>query len=756
MKYKSKIFISTVCALLFVILFSVIIYYQDVLYNTLFSWQKFLTEYFGIGVSIVILWFCFFIGVIVSKRIWFRKASYWIASFPLVFFLLASSTYLDDVFHLIEKLQLYDYFVADISMGGIVGRQLVGNTNNSTVFPIIRIIGLGLCMVVVIFPRGSMTLVAKGTRVVMYLLLAFIKFVRDRKQIKSTDNMISGTENSKPVRIKLSQQENINQLHDFAEINEGIISKNTSSSTESNNLKQTKLDINLNKDLNLKKDNLYSGEIPSTDILETIVEKGISEKEIEETSKKIKTTLADFGIDIEIGEVQSGPTVTMYGIIPGWIIRQKKVASLDSNGKPILDDNGKKVFHMIEEKTRVKVDNIISREKDLALALKTPNIRLETPVMGKSLLGLEVPNSTPSIVSMKSMIECFAFQKVYNQQLGLPIVLGKNNSGEAEVMDLTKMPHLLIAGSTGSGKSVFINAVICCLLMSMSPEKLKLILIDPKRVELTPYSGVPHLVVPPVVETEKVVTVLKSVISEMLDRYRRMQEVQAKNIEAYNKKTGENMPYLVVAVDELADLMMTASFDVEQSICRLAQLGRATGIHLIVATQRPSVDVVTGLIKANFPTRASFGVTSHIDSRTILDTTGAEKLLGKGDMLYLGVDDSRPTRIQAVYVSDDEINEIVKFWENTQISEDGFSLQLLSDDSNSTDTEGSNLINGMSEDSLIEKAIIISRTDKRISTSLLQRKLRIGYPRAARLMDQLEEKGVIGPSDGVKSREVLL
>ena len=455
-------------------------------------------------------------------------------------------------------------------------------------------------------------------------------------------------------------------------------------------------------------------------------------------------------------QVQSGPTVTMYGIIPGWIIRQKKVPSLDSNGKPILDDNGKKVFHMIEEKTRVKVDNIISREKDLALALKTPNIRLETPVMGKSLLGLEVPNSTPSIVSMKSMIECFAFQKVYNQQLGLPIVLGKNNSGEAEVMDLTKMPHLLIAGSTGSGKSVFINAVICCLLMSMSPEKLKLILIDPKRVELTPYSGVPHLVVPPVVETEKVVTVLKSVISEMLDRYRRMQEVQAKNIEAYNKKTGENMPYLVVAVDELADLMMTASFDVEQSICRLAQLGRATVIHLIVATQRPSVDVVTGLIKANFPTRASFGVTSHIDSRTILDTTGAEKLLGKGDMLYLGVDDSRPTRIQAVYVSDDEINEIVKFWENTQISEDGFSFQLLSDDSNPTDTEGSNLINGMSEDSLIEKAIIISRTDKRISTSLLQRKLRIGYPRAARLMDQLEEKGIIGPSDGVKSREVLL
>ena len=575
-------------------------------------------------------------------------------------------------------------------------------------------------MVIIIFPRGSRTLVTKGAIVLAHVLLAFIKFVRDRKQIKSTGNTIINTEDSTPVRIKLSQEENIGQLHNFAEVNEGIISENPTTTMESNNLKQTKLDINLNKDLNRNKGNLYSGEIPSTDILDTIVEKGISEKEIEETSKKIKTTLADFGIDIEIGEVQSGPTVTMYGIVPGWIIKQKKVPSLDSSGNPILDSNGKKVLHTIEEKTRVKVDNIISREKDLALALKTPNIRLETPVMGKSLLGLEVPNSTPTIVSMKSMIECFTFQKVYNQQLGLPIVLGKNNSGEAQVMDLTKMPHLLIAGSTGSGKSVFINAVICCLLMSMSPEKLKLILIDPKRVELTPYSGVPHLAVPPVVETEKVVTVLKSVIHEMLDRYRRMEEVQAKNIEAYNKKTGENMPYLVIAVDELADLMMTASFDVEQSICRLAQLGRATGIHLIVATQRPSVDVVTGLIKANFPTRASFGVTSHIDSRTILDTTGAEKLLGKGDMLYLGVDDSRPSRIQAVYVSDDEINKIVKFWENTQMSEDGFSLRLLSDDTNPVDLEGSNLIDGMSEDSLIEKAIIISRTDKTVSYTHLR------------------------------------
>ena len=740
---------------------ALVIYYADILYNTLYNWQKFVTTYFGLSISIVILWISFFVGVVVSKRIWFRKTSFWIASFPFILFLLACFTYLDDVFHLIEKLKLSDYFVANISMGGIVGRQLVGNTNDFIVFPIIRIIGLGLCTYVIIFPRISRTVATKGAmnliRVLSMLIRLIKNVVRDREQINGTDSMIINTEESKPIRVELSQEENItHDLPNFENMSERIISEEPSSEMDGNNLKQTKLEISLNKDLSIKKGSLYSGKIPSTDILDTIIETGISDKEIEETSKKIKTTLTDFGIDVEIGEVQSGPTVTMYGIIPGWIVRQKKVSSLDSDGRPKLDSKGKKILRTIEEKTRVKVDNIISREKDLALALKTPNIRLETPVMGKSLLGLEVPNSTPSIVSMKSMIECFSFQKAYNQEHGLPIVLGKNNSGEPVVMDLTKTPHLLIAGSTGSGKSVFINAVICSLLMSMSPEKLKLILIDPKRVELTPYSGVPHLIVPPVVETEKVVTVLKAVISEMLDRYKKMQEVQAKNIEAYNKKTGENMPYIVIAVDELADLMMMASFDVEQSICRLAQLGRATGIHLIVATQRPSVDVVTGLIKANFPTRASFGVTSHIDSRTILDTTGAEKLLGKGDMLYLGVDDSRPSRIQGVYVSDDEINKIVKFWENIQMDEDGFSLRLLSDETNHIDLEGSNPIDGMNEDSLMEKAIIISRTDKRISTSLLQRKLRIGYPRAARLMDQLEEKGIIGPSDGMKSREVLL
>ena len=396
MKHKSKIFIAILCIIL---LSALIIYYGDILYNTLYNLQKLVTAYFGLGISIVILWISFFIGVVVSKRIWFRKTSLWIASFPFILFILACITYLDDVFHLIEELKLSDYFVANISMGGIVGRQLVGNANNFIVFPIIRIIGLGLCTYVIIFPRISRIVVTKGAMNFIHVLSMLIRWiknvVRDREQINGTDSMIINTEESKPIRVELSQEENI--IHDspnFENMSEGIISERSSSEMDGNNLKQTKLEISLNKNLNIKKGSLYNGEIPSTDILDTIIERGISDKEIEETSKKIKTTLADFGIDVEIGEVQSGPTVTMYGIVPGWIVRQKKVSSLDSDGKPKLDSKGKKILRIIEEKTRVKVDNIISREKDLALALKTPNIRLETPVMGKSLLNLAISYST--------------------------------------------------------------------------------------------------------------------------------------------------------------------------------------------------------------------------------------------------------------------------------------------------------------------------------------------------------------------------
>ncbi len=493
---------------------------------------------------------------------------------------------------------------------------------------------------------------------------------------------------------------------------------------------------------------------PPMGLLQTLPDQGISKDQIAATADKIKRTLSEYGIEVEIGQVSPGPTVTMYGLIPGWVRRYKQVKKTDELGRPVLDETGKQVVTRVEQKTRVKVDSIISREKDLSLALKTPCIRIETPVMGQSQLGIEVPNETASPVTLRSVMESDEFNKLRGKA-DLPVAFGKGSGGETIVIDLAKMPHLLIAGATGSGKSVCLNAIISCLVMEKSPAELRLLLVDPKRVELTPYNGVPHLLTPVVVESEQVVGLLKGMIREMMDRYRRMEEVGVRNIEGFNKRYPDNkMPFMVVVVDELADLMMTAAFEVEQSLCRLAQLGRATGIHLIIATQRPSVDVVTGLIKATFPSRVSFAVTSHIDSRTILDTTGAEKLLGRGDMLYMPIDASRPERIQGVFISDKEIEKLVNFWQSTpRASLSHISLRPLPEDENSS---GDRLSDESESDELLDKAVELAHMHNKLSTSLLQRRMRIGYPRAARLMDELEERGIVGPSDGSKSRDVII
>ena len=494
---------------------------------------------------------------------------------------------------------------------------------------------------------------------------------------------------------------------------------------------------------------------PPTDMLIDAHEGGITQEEMAGTGETIKRTLGEYGVEVEIGQTRPGPTVTLYGLIPGWVRRFKQVKVTDEHGNSKLDASGKPVVTRVETKTRVKVDSIISREKDLALALKTPSIRIETPVMGKSLVGIEVPNPSSTLVTLRRVMESTEFRGL-RSSAKLPMALGKGSGGETSVIDLAKMPHLLVAGSTGSGKSVFINAILSCFLMEKTPAELRLLLIDPKRVELTPYNGIPHLLTPVVVETDQVVALLKGLIREMNGRYRLMEEMGVRNIEGYNNRTSLQMPYLVVAVDELADLMMSASFDVEQSLCRLAQLGRATGIHLIVATQRPSVDVVTGLIKANFPSRVSFAVSSQIDSRTILDTAGAEKLLGRGDMLYQSVDASRPERIQGVFVSDNEIDDLVKFWRTTTWAPlPKVSLHAVGDAENSEDDDDGE--EGMgSRDEMLDRAIDLAQRHSKFSTSLLQRRLRIGYPRAARLMDQLEDEGVVGPSDGSKSRDVII
>ena len=494
-------------------------------------------------------------------------------------------------------------------------------------------------------------------------------------------------------------------------------------------------------------------QMPSPDVFKIAPENPISQDELRDTADAITNTLGEYGVEVEIGQVRPGPTVTMYGLVPGWVRRQKIHRQVDKEGNPVRDESGRQITKRVEEKTRVKVDTILAREKDLALALKTPAIRIETPAMGRSLVGIEVPNPTPSLVTLRSVMESQEYQKI-KKSAHLPIALGRASGGDDVVFDLSKMPHLLVAGATGSGKSFCLNAIVSCLITEKSPSQLRLLLVDPKRVELTPYNGIPHLMAPVVVETDTVVGYLKGLIREMFDRYRRMEEVGVRNIEAYNKRMPDKMPFLCVVVDELADLMMTAAFDVEQSLCRLAQLGRATGIHLIIATQRPSVDVVTGLIKANFPSRISFSVTSQVDSRTILDTAGAEKLLGRGDMLYQPLDANKPTRVQGVFLSDQEIEELINHW--TSIPWARVEPIDLLGDSDMPDEDEAEVDDKPNRDEMMDKAIELALSHRKLSTSLLQRRLRIGYPRAARLMDQLEEEGVVGPSDGSKSRDVTI
>ena len=482
-----------------------------------------------------------------------------------------------------------------------------------------------------------------------------------------------------------------------------------------------------------------------------------SKPDNERRAKLIVETLASFGVDARVTQINEGPTITQFGVEPGWDVRTKSVVERDANGQPLLDANGEQRVSEVEvSRTRIRVNRITQLQNDLALALATPALRIEAPVPGKSIVGLEVPNGHTNVVTLRQVMESATFQKALTTH-ALPVALGAGVSGEPSVADLATMPHLLIAGATGSGKSVCLNAIITCLLMDHSPEQLRLVLVDPKRVELTTFDQVPHLAFSKiVVDMDKVVGTLQAVIHEMEARYRRFAQVGVRNIKRFNEITEHGkLPYWVVVIDELADLMMAAPFQVEQQLVRLAQLARATGIHLVVATQRPSVDVVTGLIKANFPTRIAFAMSSQVDSRTVLDQAGAEKLLGKGDMLYVPTDAQKPIRLQGVYVSDPEIEGIVQFWT------DGRFGDMLPPKHDDLLAEAERALAEAEEeqeedDPMLTKALELARESERISTSMLQRRLRIGYPRAARIMDELELRGVVGPPDGAGgSREVL-
>ncbi len=479
-------------------------------------------------------------------------------------------------------------------------------------------------------------------------------------------------------------------------------------------------------------------------------------------ARLIEQTLASFGVDAKVVEINTGPTVTQFGVEPGWDVKTKAVVERDASGAVITDAVGAPKTSDVEiARTRIRVNRITALQNDLALALAAPALRIEAPVPGKAMVGIEVPNGTTSVVTLRQIMESPAFKNLA-EKAALPIALGAGVSGDAVVADLAKMPHLLIAGATGAGKSVGLNSIIACLLMNFSPEQLRFVMVDPKRVEMTPYTPIPHLAFSEiVVEMDRVVGTLQAVINEMETRYRRFAQVGVRNIERYNEKEARKLPYWVVIIDELADLMLAAPYQVEHQLVRLAQLARATGIHLIVATQRPSVDVITGLIKANFPTRIAFAVSSMVDSRTILDQGGAEKLLGKGDMLFLAPDAQKPKRVQGVYVKDDEIEHIVAFWTQDRFKSlvpekyDAMLEQAL-DQAVSMGADGAPPPDA-ADDPMIQRAIDVAKGSKSLSTSMLQRKLGIGYPRAARLMDLLEERGVVGPQEpGSKPRDVLI
>ena len=469
---------------------------------------------------------------------------------------------------------------------------------------------------------------------------------------------------------------------------------------------------------------------------------GRADEEFErQRARLIEETLHAFGAPAHIVEVNRGPTITQFGVEPDFV---------DGRGG---------------RRTKVKVSKVAALADDLALALAARSIRIEAPVPGKGFIGIEVPNTEIALVALRDVMDAKAFQKIDSK---LAIGLGQDVSGHAISGDLASMPHLLIAGTTGSGKSVCVNAIISCLLLRNTPDELRLLMVDPKRVELTAYNGIPHLLAPVVVDLERVVPALQWVLREMDERYRLFAKEGVRHLVDYNQRmrstNGRPKEYLVVVIDELADLMMLAPDETERVVTRLAQLARATGIHLVIATQRPSVDVVTGLIKANFPARIAFAVASSVDSRVILDQPGAERLLGRGDMLFQAPDAPAPLRMQGAFVAEAELARLIRYWKNAALGGEATAphpaLQAerqspglpLKQASMWEEIEEE----GEASDDLFEEAVAIVREMRRASISLLQRRLRIGYGRAARLVDQLEERGIVGPAvAGSQPREVL-
>tara|TARA_E500000331_G_scaffold124681_1_gene122364 strand:+ start:372 stop:2510 length:2139 start_codon:yes stop_codon:yes gene_type:complete len=672
-----------------------------------FFYQPFLINFFGLSTIIFLFWL---LGLIIT--IYYLSINYknkkniiFIFIFPMILIIQMSS--------LSAFFNYNNEGIFKFSYGGLLGEYIIkfptvwdrfNPSQLNYLLGIVRFLLINLILIFIFFPKKTLKKINKLFTLVSNLIGRYKSKKLESESIKrDLEKKYDIAEKQFPKKDLVDSNDNLDNENIESKVS---IENSTDSHTFTPNIKQMEL-----------------WNLPIEDLLQDIRSEKIDPNEINQTKDLIEKTLNEHGIEVSVDQVKSGPSVTMYGLTPGF-----------GNSK------------------RVRVDHILAREKDIALALANQNIRFQSPMPGESLVGIEVPNKKTSVVGLKELIS--AKNEILNK-LALPIAIGTGSDNSPLYCDLTKLPHLLVAGATGSGKSVCINSIITGFLMKMNPDEIRFVMIDPKRVELTPYSGIPHLLTEPIVEPSDAIKALKLMVEEMTFRFKQLEMDNSKNISTYNEKCKSKnrvkMPYIVIIVDELADLMLNSSNEVEKLLVRLAQLGRATGMHLIVATQRPSVDVVTGLIKANFPSRISFSVTSQIDSRTIIDSPGAEKLIGKGDMLFVPIDNPIPKRAQGILISDYEIEKVVSHWRNHNLNNPVKKIDLnsiideISDDNIEID----------SDDDLILQAQNLSRGQKTLSTSYLQRRLRIGYPRAARLMDELEDQGVVGPGDSGKAREVL-
>lgn len=537
-------------------------------------------------------------------------------------------------------------------------------------------------------------------------------------EVKDSDKK---TEEKMINRIKIIDFIKNTNVEDNVEIKEN---KSIEKQNNINNNIPEEKDINKELEEEMSKSVLKNidYEFPSSNLLKdnkSIKLKKEDKKELLSNANKLEETLSSFGVEAKVTQVTKGPSVTRFELQPS---------------------------------VGVKVSKIVHLADDIALNLAAQDVRIEAPIPGKSAVGIEVPNRELTPVYLKEVLDSDEFK---NCNKNLAFAIGKDIAGNCVVSDLNKMPHLLIAGATGSGKSVCINTLIISLIYKYSPEDVKLLMVDPKVVELNIYNDIPHLLIPVVTEPKKAAGALYWAVNEMTRRYKLFAENNVRNIESYNEllkkgKEGEKLPLIVIVIDELADLMMVCPNDIEDYIGRLAQMARAAGMHLVIATQRPSVDVITGVIKANIPSRISFAVSSQIDSRTILDMSGAEKLLGKGDMLFYPSGESKPMRVQGAFISEEEVEKVVTFIKEQQCGEIEYEDSIIDEINTSIE------INNEDRDELLEEAIKIVVEVDQASTSLLQRKLRIGYNRAARIMDQMEERGIISQRDGSKPRQVLI